>query len=182
MRPTARVLSVLACAGVLLVTAQPVAGFAAPPFTPDPTQGATLQQTPDGPKVFLSAQAATGCGSYCDFKDPQTFRIYTSSTAYRFCATDAVTIYNIGTTASGPKVLQLRYSPWCRTVWARTANATDYYPTVKSYHLNGTWRATAGPVEWGVANYSLMLDDRNLLGSACTTLPSSSGEMCTAKY
>lgn len=177
MRRIARAVSVLAFATALLVATQPVPGLAAPALTPDEGQGAVIEQTADGPQPFLSPQATSGCGSICDFKDPATYRIYTSSTSYRLCATDARTVA-VQPWDGSPIWIELRYSPWCRTVWARPT-LTLYYPSIHSYFASGAKRTSAsGFVASGP--WTQMLNDAGLYGSACAEYGPTTG--CTTRY
>jgi Protein of unknown function (DUF2690) len=161
MRRVARGAWIVACAAALLVTAQPVAGLAAPVPNPDSGQGAVLRQTADGPRAFLAPTATSGCGSLCDGKDPQTYRIYTSSTAYRLCATDATTVR----TATN---IELRYSPWCRTAWARQTGSIGYLVgvLVHSFNTNGSLR-TYYRNDHMSGSWSAMVNDAGLTARAC---------------
>ncbi len=104
---------------------------------------------------------ATGCGATCDGKNPATFRIYHSgcSTCYHYCSDDARTVASNNDGIS----LELRYSPRCRTAWARVGN-DFYYPTVRSYYLDGRVRTSYSG--FAGAYYTNMVNDANLLARA----------------
>lgn len=117
-----------------------------------------------------TAYAASGCGSHCDQQDPNTFdacgygSVSCPDGVVFHCADDARTV-------SSTSYVQLRYSPSCRTVWARYVNEANCPCTVayvQSFYSSGSLRTTAydgttaGP-------WSLMLNDAGLLGRACVT-------------
>ncbi|MDW5328521.1 DUF2690 domain-containing protein [Plantactinospora sp. KLBMP9567] len=104
---------------------------------------------------------ADGCGSTCDGQNPATFRVYTSDCAgcYRVCADDARTV----AWRSDGIILELRYSDRCRTAWTRVGS-DFYYPTIRSYYLNGNLRATYSG--FAGAYYTVMVNDAGLLAQA----------------
>lgn len=115
-----------------------------------------------------AAEAATYCGNVCNGKNPQTFFVNGV-----YCATDAYTAasaYN----ASYGITLQLRYSPTCRTVWARIygGRTGDEYtfgiiiPNGGFYTYNFvTYSYLAG----GGQNWSNMWNDKDVYLAACIT-------------
>jgi hypothetical protein len=180
MRNSAVVATLLAA---IMVVASPTVSYAAArgSGTVASTNGASDNQAVAAPGsengAFLSLQATAGCRATCDFQDPATFKIYYSgcSTCYRFCATDGSTIYT-AKSDNGSVLVELRYSPWCRTVWSRTYQ--NYYPTIKSFYLSGAQRTAAGGFVSGP--WSQMLDDADLLGQACGAYGPATA--CTSKY
>ncbi|MFG1886421.1 DUF2690 domain-containing protein [Micromonospora sp. NPDC049051] len=145
----------------------PQAAFAAPPAAPSSAveQPATVTAEELDPQTATMIPevelAATGCGSVCDGKNPATYKIYHSgcSTCYHYCADDAETV---ASNTSGIN-LELRYSPRCRTAWARVSS-DFYYPTVRSYHLSGAVRTSYSG--FAGAYYTYMVNDAGLLARA----------------
>ncbi|WP_176730833.1 DUF2690 domain-containing protein [Micromonospora mirobrigensis] len=130
----------------------------------------------------------TGCGSACDYKDPASYKIYYSgcSTCYHYCADDAITptpttSYDIRNSGAS---IQLRYSPRCRTAWARTTYYDYAYIKVESRYSNGTTRAVAGVDKWqGASPWTAMLNDAGLQARACMANQGPmSGYTCTSWY
>src|SRR5215217_5146204 len=70
------------------------------------------------------SQAAWYCGDTCNRTDPNSYYV----TPYQTCAMDAQTKSEVYNSAHG-LTLQLRYSPYCRTIWGRIygGNAQNYY-------------------------------------------------------
>ncbi|MFI1994084.1 DUF2690 domain-containing protein [Actinoplanes sp. NPDC020271] len=110
--------------------------------------------------------ATTGCGSTCDGKDPNNYK-YAGAT----CAADATTVravYEPGGTYAG---VELRYSPRCRTAWARWSNNAQLLSSISLYNytssgterlhyiLDGLDRASQA---WGP-----MVNDAGYLSKAC---------------
>ena len=136
---------------------------------------------------LLSASPASavtaGCGSVCDGKNPETYYASVGSGSAR-CFYDAVTIY----VAHGA---ELRYSPYCRTAWAR-AESPGYlgYVTVESYNSSG--RRKVYSTENAGRSYTLMVNDKGMTARAChygwlSEAEYNRGEParldgCTAKY
>ncbi|TDC38530.1 DUF2690 domain-containing protein [Micromonospora sp. KC213] len=104
--------------------------------------------------------AASGCGSTCDGKNPTTHKIYHSgcSTCYHYCADDAQTVAR-----NAEANLDLRYSPRCRTAWARVGS-DFYYPTIRSYYQDGRVRTSYSG--FAGAYYTQMVNDAGLLARA----------------
>ncbi|MEV6815364.1 DUF2690 domain-containing protein [Micromonospora sp. NPDC051296] len=122
----------------------------------------------DGVKLDAIALANAGCGASCDGKDPQSFKIYYDGTRYYTCAEDAITpklstgyLYRVSSPLGN---VELRYSPRCRTAWARTSAGAVRFKVVSRY-TSGTHRTTmtgASPASWTV-----MVNDANLEAQAC---------------
>jgi len=111
--------------------------------------------------------AGTACGSSCDGKDPSTYAVYVNG-RITTCSAGAITpklssgyVYR----ASDPVgSVELRYSPACRTAWARTTSSDESFKVVSRY-LSGTHRTTmtgASPATWTV-----MVNDADLEAQAC---------------
>jgi hypothetical protein len=103
------------------------------------------------------------CGSRCNFKDPATYVV--SGTTR--CGDDAVTV---DTAWHGSEYIELRYSPYCQTIWIRgnayvstdgvIGAAMDTHPYGDlGTEINGVYL----PVGNGV-RYSQMLDDAGVCG------------------
>jgi hypothetical protein len=122
--------------------------------------------------VATPASAGGGqpaCGNTCDHKDPDTYTRYYSGQNYTYtCAySDNVSTVKSVTTAWGNK-LELRYSSYCETTWMRVTHVDGLVDT-KMYSTNtdGSVRTTENRP--GGGNWSLMLNDHNLLNYACIT-------------
>ncbi|MEU8021353.1 MULTISPECIES: DUF2690 domain-containing protein [Micromonospora] len=115
----------------------------------------------EGTMISDAELLATGCGATCDGKNPASYKIYSSgcSTCYHYCADDAVTAKS---NTDGIN-LELRYSPRCRTAWARVSS-DFYYPTVKSYYTSGAVRTSYSG--FAGAYYTPMVNDAGLLARA----------------
>ncbi len=119
------------------------------------------------------AQAATsGCGAACDYENPDDFYAFVDGT-YAFCAYDpgVRTIdvkYSQYNWASNDYV-ELRYSPRCRTVWARFRASTYQQDVILySYYSNGNIRAwTKYSDVWWSQSWTAMLNDAGYQGKAC---------------
>ncbi|MET8906163.1 hypothetical protein [Micromonospora sp. NPDC004551] len=169
-----RIRTIIATLGVM------AAALAAPaPASAAPTSGG---MAPSGAGyVSLSTLAASGCGSTCDYRDPNTFKIYYDGTHYATCvegrpgyderAIDVDSVWFPGGT------IILRYSPFCRTVWTKRTGSVS--PTTTSYYTGGGKRTEARGVISGT-DWTQMLNDAGLLGQGCGTDGSLSG--CTIKY
>ncbi|MFC4063974.1 DUF2690 domain-containing protein [Actinoplanes subglobosus] len=138
--------------------------------------------------------AFAACGNKCDGENPQTYSYLDVSVggpgAVVKCSTDARTPAN-----SGSKVykkyatnlpesaiyVELRYSPQCRTAWART-NADGWGITVYSYNANGSFRTSAWEVTNSSVKYTAMVNDAGLKAKACISIPVSDSEVCTSLY
>jgi hypothetical protein len=127
--------------------------------------------------------ATSGCGSPCDGQNPETYRYYGPGGPSQWvtCSADAITKYTAG--SSGHLgYAQLRYSPTCRTAWAKT-NTVNGWIYVYSYNASGSLRRTESQYTNETVKYTRMVNDVGLTAKACATVPVSGGEMnCTAKY
>lgn len=142
-----------------------------------------------GVVVFGAASPASAatCGSRCDGKNPQYFVVAhegPSPGRPQYCHTDAVT-------PRGYKVngLELRYSAYCRTAWARLQNPDAavgpgwrWYTKIESFRADGTLRKSYEGETW-----TEMVNDAGLKARACLyTSPGGESEytkaFCTDKY
>ncbi|MEU4378615.1 MULTISPECIES: DUF2690 domain-containing protein [Actinomycetes] len=168
----------------------PTPANAAAPAMPSDTAGQlTMAEmiTEDSTFIDAATLAAIGCGQVCDYKNPASYRIYYNSctTCYYYCADDAITpspLANYDKRTSSASI-ELRYSPRCRTAWARTTWGASYF-YVESRYLSGSHRATAGftKEDYGT-NYTAMLNDADLQARAC--MPNHgpvTGTLCTSWY
>ncbi|MEV2239947.1 DUF2690 domain-containing protein [Micromonospora sp. NPDC049891] len=126
--------------------------------------------------------AASGCGSVCDGKNPQTFKIYTSYGNYYTCSEDAITPKSGSYTyykSDATGEVELRYSPRCRTAWARTPSRRTLTIKVDSRHLNGNHRTTM--IEYSADSlWTAMVNDADLEARACFSPGATSpGYRCT---
>lgn len=119
----------------------------------------------DGVMIDEATLLNSGCGAKCDGKDPASFRIYYEQLPHNYytCAEDAWTV----DTGSYPTVatVELRYSPRCRTAWARSYSGNATYK-VDSRYLSGAHRVTMVE-DTHVWNWTAMVDDANLQARAC---------------
>lgn len=118
------------------------------------------------------AQAATGCGAVCDGKDPQNYYASVGGTSAT-CGSDPG-VYTVEHKYSqyawaASDYVELRYSPRCRTIWARGRVSTytqDFLIT--SYNSDGTMRKQ---LKWSDAPWyepwGQMLNDAGFRGNAC---------------
>jgi hypothetical protein len=138
-----------------------------------------------GGLMFASPASAvtSGCGSACDGKDPQTYYASVDGGSAR-CFYDAVTIY----VAHGA---ELRYSPYCRTAWARSEDPGYLgFVTVESYNSSG--RRKVYSTRNASRSYTLMVNDKGMSARAChygwpSEVEYNRGDApgldgCTAKY
>ncbi|WP_160165783.1 DUF2690 domain-containing protein [Actinoplanes sp. OR16] len=99
--------------------------------------------------------ATSGCGNVCDGKNPDTYVATVDGTSKK-CATDAVTLATKGQ-------VELRYSAFCRTAWARDVDpGTWSYITIESYSgstLRKRYKASAA--------WTPMVNDKNLVARGC---------------
>jgi hypothetical protein len=130
------------------------------------------------------ASAASGCGSKCDGKDPQTFiwaYVGPSPGQATTCQKDAVTKKS----ASG---IQLRYSPSCRTAWAKNVAGdagpgSRYQVQVQRFAVGGS---SVNKSYWG-NDWSDMVNDAGYESRACLWLSLGADAedvfvRCTARY
>jgi hypothetical protein len=126
--------------------------------------------------------ATAGCGSACDGKNPATYTIDYNGSSIT-CSLDAVTKKSARSTDDEP-VVNLRYSPRCRTAWAQLPAGTDYWIYVYSYNSSGSLRRTEKSFVEGGPNYTLMVNDAGYTAKACIadSPGAASPTTCTAKY
>ncbi|WP_435206718.1 DUF2690 domain-containing protein [Micromonospora sp. bgisy143] len=167
--------TLLICLGGAVVA--PQAAMSAP-SAPDSSSTTIRAQDLDPSTATMipdAELASAGCGSTCDGKNPATYKIYYSgcTSCYHYCADDATTV---ASNTSGI-TLELRYSPRCRTAWARVGS-DFYYPTIRSYYSDGRVRTSySGFVD---AYYTQMVNDAGLLARAEATAGPST--WWTSKY
>ncbi|MET7469184.1 DUF2690 domain-containing protein [Micromonospora sp. NPDC005686] len=170
----ARIRTIVATLGIAVTAALAV---------PSPASAVPLpgEETPTGAGIPLSKLLQSGCGSACDQRDPQTFKIYYDGSNYATCATGRSgkneAAYDIDSIWFASGTITLRYSPMCQTVWTRRSG--NIYPVTKSYYMNGSKRTEArGPLSG--TNWTAMLNDAGLLGQSCASDGPAVG--CTVKY
>ncbi|MCL7456551.1 DUF2690 domain-containing protein [Micromonospora echinofusca] len=108
------------------------------------------------------AMAATsGCGSVCDRKDPDTYFATVDGKTMRCNFIDVETPYSA-------TYVELRYSPFCRTAWARQTGSFGWLSgvLVQSYNSNGTLRMTVDDTG-SSGSWSLMVNDKGMTARAC---------------
>ncbi|GIM97323.1 DUF2690 domain-containing protein [Paractinoplanes toevensis] len=103
--------------------------------------------------------ATSGCGNTCDGKDPDNYYATVDGKVMRCSFIDVKTL-------DEQHGVQLRYSPFCRTAWARAVTPGNWsYIVVESYTAAGTlrkrYRAGQGDA------WSVMVNDKNLYARAC---------------
>ncbi|MFI6782281.1 DUF2690 domain-containing protein [Micromonospora sp. NPDC050276] len=108
------------------------------------------------------AMAATsGCGSVCDGKDPDTYFATVDGKVMRCNFIDVITPYSATN-------VELRYSPFCRTAWARQTDSFGWLSgvLVQSYNSNGTLRRTVDDTSTS-GSWSAMVNDKGMTARAC---------------
>jgi hypothetical protein len=124
-----------------------------------------------------SAQAS-GCGFLCDDKDPDSFWVAVGQYDGYNCSNDAITVAveyeNVAYPQNGGSI-ELRYSPRCRTAWARGGPHRYIWVERKSPHrvedATGSTLSQSGV-------WTRMVNDAGMVSRACQGNP----EMCTAWY
>jgi hypothetical protein len=108
------------------------------------------------------APAAAACGYACDGRDPQP-----AGGKQSVCVDDADTIFTVRHPTINTAV-ELRYSPNCRTAWARQLYDRGWLSgvLVESYYADGTRRMTQTDRTTG-GPWSRMVNDANLTARAC---------------
>ncbi|MEV6815103.1 DUF2690 domain-containing protein, partial [Micromonospora sp. NPDC051296] len=165
-----RLLLISGLVSALALSWNPAPASAQP--TPDRAAAAEAEaviSAGDGVRLDAIALANAGCGASCDNRDPQTFRIYYDGTRYYTCAEDAITptlssgyVYR---TSSPLGSVELRYSPRCRTAWARTSAGNLTFKVV-SRNANGTHRMTL-TADSPPSTWTRMVNDASLEAQAC---------------
>ncbi|MCN0152332.1 DUF2690 domain-containing protein [Salinispora arenicola] len=115
------------------------------------------------PRDQAPALAATsGCGSVCDGKDPNTYYATVDGTTAQcnFFPTD---------TPYTSQYVELRYSPFCRTAWARQTGSFGWLSgvLVQSFNTNGTLRKTVYDSNSHAGPWSGMVNNKGLTARAC---------------
>jgi hypothetical protein len=113
--------------------------------------------------LLVGSPANAACGSACNNKDPQT---YPSSKPCGGDATTAKTFSSMGRT------LQLRYSPSCRTVWARIYGAENQDKVILE-RWEGMGSIYTPVLQWeyfGGNEWSPMYNDSGVQIRACLQL------------
>lgn len=124
-----------------------------------------------------AAAATGGCGWTCEGQNPATFKIWSSSTAYHYCADDAATKEIASTGRPGDYTVELRYSARCRTAWARSASEVHFWVERNSPYNY----ADAYPYIGGGSVYTVMLNDAGYVSRACYDYPNG-GVICSPWY
>ncbi|WP_320068305.1 DUF2690 domain-containing protein [Micromonospora sp. RTGN7] len=142
-----------------------------------------VTETEDSVFIDEVTLAATGCGSTCDGKDPSSFKIYDSgcSTCYHYCVDDAIIPQlsdgYVYTTSDSTGSVSLRYSPRCRTAWAKTTSSAVQFKVV-SRNSSGSHRLTM--LSNSPDTYTAMVNDAGYEAQACYYPQGpSSGWRCT---
>ena len=134
----------------------------------------------------LPAQAVNpGCGSHCNNENPNTFNITPPGgpSQWYHCSADAKTVDSLGpadnrTLRDFGVTLQLRYSPKCRTTWARAYGLSNTDTLVVKVYGAGGSQWTSNDTEYGQnASYqsgpgqmwSPMMNDAGYTSRACFT-------------
>jgi hypothetical protein len=137
-------------------------------------------------KALISARRDPGCGRECEGKNPAEYvwKGPGGPSNWYPCGNDAVTAREAYWPGGGPLAVELRYSPRCRTAWARASKF--YYLEAHSYYLNGKYRTYVfdyrNPYE-SYTRYTVMLDDAGLLADACIYYEAPWwDDICTSKY
>ncbi|WP_435206715.1 DUF2690 domain-containing protein [Micromonospora sp. bgisy143] len=164
----------LASALALSFLAGPTPAQAAPAQPASASDVEAVIAAGQGTRIDAATLATSGCGSSCDGKDPY-FKIYYNGSSYYKCADDAITQYSVSNSFGS---VSLRYSPRCRTAWAKTA-ASDVIFKVVSRYTNGTQRTSMSA--FYPSEYTNMVNDAGLEAQACFD-PTGPGEgwTCTA--
>ncbi|MFG3554065.1 DUF2690 domain-containing protein [Micromonospora sp. NPDC047557] len=109
-----------------------------------------------------ASAATSGCGSVCDGKDPDTY-IATVDGKYMRCGylDNAYTKY----TAT---YVELRYSTFCRTAWARQTGSFGYMSgvLVQSFDSSGSLRKQYDNLRTS-GSWSAMVNDKGYTARAC---------------
>jgi hypothetical protein len=129
---------------------------------------------------------ATVLASFYEGNSPDALWTGNNGIKYR-CSDDARTVREAYLPGGGALVAELRYSPRCRTAWAR--GHSIHYIKVNGYYLNGSFRtyayAGANPnAPYSSMHWTVMLDDAGLLASACAGWWGINDweEYCTSRY
>lgn len=117
------------------------------------------------------AYTAWYCGDACNRTDPDSYKV----SPYQTCASDAKTVSSYYNSTHGV-TLQLRYSPYCRTVWGRIYGGRNqnYYVSLQRVFAPGdvtTLYATreVGPPSSRSYSWSYQWNDANVAIRACVS-------------
>jgi hypothetical protein len=124
-----------------------------------------------------AAAATAGCGWSCDGKDPATYKIWSSSTSYHYCADDKQTVDTATTGRPNDYVVYLRYSARCRTVWALSSSEVHFWVERQSPY----GYADAYPNIQHTEVRTVMLNDAGYISRACYDYPAG-GTICSGWY
>jgi hypothetical protein len=133
------------------------------------------------------ASAATvGCGSICNNQDPHTYDVCTHFFTGTFCRTEGSPILceSDALTKATKGSVQLRYSPFCRTAWAKYTGGSGDGVDVKEWVQTSTGHSYYGTNTSGP--WSAMADDMNISSKACYSVKDVDGKVissgCTTSY
>jgi hypothetical protein len=122
------------------------------------------------------------CGYSCDGKDPASYPVLSRTGHYYYCSADAFSPRTL--TDGAGHTVEVRYSPSCRTAWARGCCYTNYRGN--GYYASGGLRSWVGATgrNTGSRIYTAMLNDAGLLFSACydNQVGGSPEWKCTSRY
>lgn len=182
LKPLARAAVLLVALATSAVTSGPAQ--ATPEQAIETTEAASVIAAGNGAMIDEATLLNSGCGSVCDGKDPASFRIYYEQLPHNYytCAEDAKPAPGAGFAWSGNMYVENRYSPRCRTSWARVGG--NYYAgyTVESRYLNGSHRLTIQEYSRNWL-WTAMVNDANLQARACIDpFGPQLGERCTPWY
>ncbi|GGZ80047.1 DUF2690 domain-containing protein [Streptomyces bluensis] len=161
-QPWIRWACAVAAATALMVTAGPAD---ASPATAQPAKAETPRLS-----TVSTIAAGAGCGSDCNETDPSE-PVWSSRLGRTVtCANDAITAHQVALKEG--ITLQLRYSPLCRTVWARFWGGNPGWTYVVSVYSD-SWNIsyhgmTEVPAPGGTwRNWSDQMDDAGITAKAC---------------
>jgi hypothetical protein len=124
------------------------------------------------------AAAATMCGDACNGQNPDTYWAFVDAGGVRaICGHDAITptgtSYGANPYVGYGRTVQLRYSPTCRTVWARIFGGQSQDKIIlEERQYDGSWH---GIQDWemfnpNTRNWSNMTNDAGKTIRACIQL------------
>lgn len=119
-----------------------------------------------GGKTLPASAATVGCGARCEGKDPASFVVASVGPAPGKpikCGDDAITPRSTSGKVFETTAVELRYSPYCRTAWAR-AKSPGYlgFVTVESFGSGSNPRKTYKSGGW-----TDMVNDKGMSARAC---------------
>jgi hypothetical protein len=129
--------------------------------------------------------ANSGCGANCDQENPNTFNITPPGgpSHWYHCSADAKTVDELGPADNSTLryfgvTLQLRYSPACRTAWARAYGMQNTDTLMVKIYGGGGFQNNSYDVELGQNGdfqadahtmWSRMMNDAGYTARACFT-------------